>query len=118
MIGDEGWGDQLYLSLCKISTRGDQDPHRPGQVPPSSTQRQVLSTSGNDSSRQPPAQTATYLPAHLASFYRAPTVRWLHSRSEAQRGRGAPTGTTVPAPASWGFGLRVGSLGPAGVSRT
>lgn len=36
MIGDEGWGDQLYLSLCKISTRGDQDPHRPGQVPPSS----------------------------------------------------------------------------------
>lgn len=89
MIGDEGWGDQLYLSLCKISTRGDQDPHRPGQVPPSS--HTATGSEHLGERLQPPAPSPdSHLPARapcqlLSSTYCALAPLQVRGTGEEER---------------------------------
>lgn len=88
MTGDERRGDQFYLSLCKISARGTRIPTEQGRSRRPHTQRQGPSHLGGR--LQPPApNTHSHPPTHLASVYRAPTVRWLHSRSQGHKGEEA-----------------------------
>lgn len=67
MIGDEGRGDQLYLSLCRISTGGTRLPTEQGRARRPHAQRQDPSRLGERLLRQPPTQTAT-CPHTLAAF--------------------------------------------------